>query len=137
MTILSVSPIEADHATLRCIVGHSKWTLLETDRVSTARELVREHVISVVLCECDLAPGTWIDMLGEIHNLPYPLPLIVTSKLADERLWAEALNLGAWDVLTKPFDHVEVLRSIRHAWQHRHNQIQLQAVASKLVKAAS
>jgi hypothetical protein len=34
----------------------------------------------------------------------------VTSRLADERLWAEALNLGAWDVLAKPFDADEVIR---------------------------
>jgi DNA-binding NtrC family response regulator len=136
VTILSLSPIESDHDVLRCIVSHSRWTLFKADRVSTAQNLVREHEVSVVLCERDLAPGTWIDMLHEIHNLPSPPSLIVTSRTADERLWAEALNLGAWDVLAKPFDRLEVLRSIRHAWQHRHDQIQLTAVPIDLMEAA-
>ena len=42
----------------------------------------------------------------------------MTSRLADERLWAEALNLGAWDVLAKPFDTNEVIRTVSIAGQH-------------------
>ena len=37
---------------------------------------------------------------------------------ADERLWAEALNLGAYDVLAKPFDRTEVMRVVSMAWMH-------------------
>ena len=43
--------------------------------------------------------------------------LIVTSRLADERLWAEALNLGAYDVLAKPFDSTEAMRVVGAAWR--------------------
>jgi len=41
--------------------------------------------------------------------------LVVTSKLADESLWAEVLNLGGDDVLAQPFDHEEVTRVVRSA----------------------
>ena len=43
--------------------------------------------------------------------------MIVTSRLADERLWAEALNLGAYDVLAKPFDRTEAMRVVAAAWR--------------------
>jgi FixJ family two-component response regulator len=62
-------------------------------------------------------------MLDHLTLLPYPPLLIVTSRLADERLWAEALNLGAWDVLAKPFEQDEVIRIVSVAcqhWQDRH-----------------
>jgi len=49
-------------------------------------------------------------------SLPDPPFLVVTSRLADDRLWAEALNLGAYDVLAKPFDKTEVNRIVRSAW---------------------
>jgi DNA-binding response OmpR family regulator len=49
--------------------------------------------------------------------LPDPPPLIVTSRLADERLWVEALNLGAFDVLAKPFDSTEAMRVVGAAWR--------------------
>jgi DNA-binding response OmpR family regulator len=57
-------------------------------------------------------------MLEHISCLPDPPFLIVTSRLADEQLWAEALNVGAYDVLAKPFDATEVMRTVSSAWQH-------------------
>jgi DNA-binding response OmpR family regulator len=45
-----------------------------------------------------------------------PPLLIVTSRLADDRLWTEALNLGAYDVIAKPFDRKEVDRVLNLAW---------------------
>jgi DNA-binding response OmpR family regulator len=62
-------------------------------------------------------------MLERISLLSDPPLFIVTSRLADERLWAEALNLGAWDVLAKPFESDEVIRIVTIAtqhWQDRH-----------------
>ena len=56
-------------------------------------------------------------MLEQVTILPDPPSLIVTSRLADERLWAEALNLGAYDVLAKPFPPTEAMRVIGAAWR--------------------
>jgi hypothetical protein len=42
--------------------------------------------------------------------------MIVTSRLADERLWAEVLNLGGYHLLAKPFDASEVVRVVGTAW---------------------
>jgi DNA-binding response OmpR family regulator len=64
-----------------------------------------------------LPPGSWKDVLEQVTILPDPPSLIVTSRLADERLWAEALNLGAYDVLAKPFDSAEAMRVIGAAWR--------------------
>ena len=57
-------------------------------------------------------------MLARIKRLPTPPLLIVTSRLADEYLWAEALNLGAYDVVAKPFDSHELIRVVSFAWLH-------------------
>lgn len=123
LTVLSVSPFEEDNSCLEAIIGHSRWTLLKADKLPTARDLLQRHDISVVVCERDLMAGTWIDILKQIQPMPHPPSLIVTSKLADDRLWAEALNLGAWDVLAKPFNRSEVIRSVKRAWDHWRYQI--------------
>jgi DNA-binding response OmpR family regulator len=81
----------------------------------------------VVVCERELLPGTYIDMLEHIATLPNVPSLIVTSRLADDRLWAEVLNLGAWDLLAKPFERGEGVRAIRSGWQHWHGRSQLSA----------
>jgi DNA-binding response OmpR family regulator len=46
-----------------------------------------------------------------------PPYLIITSRLADDYMWAEVLNLGAYDLLVKPFDPMEVYRVVGFACQ--------------------
>lgn len=124
-TVLSVSPFEQDHVAVYQILTRSKWTKLKVKTSTTlalalvALEKIR---IPVMLVERDLSPGSWRDLLEHSARLPSPPLLIVTSLLADERLWAEALNLGAWDVLAKPFDAQEVCRVVEGAWQRWRNQ---------------
>ncbi|MBZ5617232.1 MAG: response regulator [Acidobacteriia bacterium] len=137
LTVLSVSPIEGDHQSLESAIGHSRWMLFKADDLPSALALLQQREVAVVLCERDLLPGTWIDVLEQINALPSAPSLIVTSRLADERLWAEALNLGAWDVLAKPFDRSEVIRCMKSAWHHRNNQTQMPARAVQMMTAAS
>ena len=43
--------------------------------------------------------------------------MIVADRLADERLWAEVLSLGAYDLVPKPFETKEILRVLSTAWR--------------------
>ena len=115
--VLSVSPNVEDGASLERIFK-SGWGISSSATVASALSVLQETPIPIVICDCDIASGTWREMLDHIPLLPDPPLLIVTSQLADERLWAEALNLGAWDVLAKPFDADEVIRTVSVAWQH-------------------
>jgi len=134
VTVLSVSPTEADQFSLQEMFNHSKWQLCRTHSLGSALAFLQARKTPVVLCEADLLPGTWRDLFAQITGLPCSPTLIVTSRLADDRLWAEALNLGAWDVLTRPFDKNEVFRSVSVAWRHWKDQ-QENTTAMKLMKA--
>jgi len=118
VTVLSVSPHEEDHECLQSIFSHSKWKLCKASTLASALAMLGEQEMPVILCERDLLPGTWRDMLAPISDSPSRPLLLVSSRLADEQLWAEALNLGAYDVLAKPFDSREVFRSVSLAWLH-------------------
>ena len=135
--VLSVSPLDADHLSLEAIIGDSSVTLLKARDLMSARLLLQQHDIATVVCERDLLPGTYIDLLEQIKAMPNPPSLIVASRLADERLWAEALNLGAWDVLATPFDRNEVVRSVRSGWQHWRGRRELPANGNRLAFAAT
>ena len=116
--ILVVTPKEHEVSTLSHILGHSAWTLTTASDIGSACGLLRQHHVHVVMCDARLEDGTWKDMLDVIADLPEPPQLIVTASHADDRLWAEVLNLGAWDVLVKPYRPKEVYRTIHLAWQH-------------------
>jgi DNA-binding response OmpR family regulator len=63
----------------------------------------------VVLTDSSLPEGQcWKDVLRFAQETSDKLPVIVSSRLADERLWAEVLNLGGYDLLVKPFIAAEV-----------------------------
>ena len=124
VTLLSVGLIEEDHTSLEGILQCSqcdlrptcKWRLSACPTLASALAALRKDSVPIVVCESDLRPGTWKELLEELSALPDPPLLIVTSRFADERLWAEALNLGAYDVLAQPFDGSEVSRIVNMAW---------------------
>jgi CheY-like chemotaxis protein len=126
VTVLSLEPHPPDAAALRDILTSPQWPLcpgwkwnLEAALTPTAAlTAIREAPVHVVVCGCDSQPGTWKEMLRQFPLLANPPLLIVTSRLADDYLWVEALNLGAYDVLAKPFDHTEVVRTVSRACLH-------------------
>jgi DNA-binding NtrC family response regulator len=111
-TVLSISPIEDDHNSLQQIFSEFRWTVQRALTLPSAMAFLAENPAPVVICERDLAPGTWKDLLDGAIVLPQPPCVIVTSRLADEHLWAEALHVGAYDVLAKPFQTEEVIRIV-------------------------
>ena len=128
--LLSVSRIEDDHHSLTSILKRTgksafptaTWTLQSSLGLESALAMLREKQFPIIVSERDLSPGTWKQILAAIEALPNPPLLIVTSRLADEGLWGEVLNLGGWDVLAKPFDAEEVRRVLHTAWLHwQHN----------------
>ncbi len=99
--------------------GKLKHKIVKTAGLEKVKALLkREKGITVVLCcEQDLRDGTtWREVLEHAKTTESRPSVIVCSRLADERLWAEALNLGAHDVLrSEPVVHDELARVIGSA----------------------
>jgi hypothetical protein len=51
-----------------------------------------------------------------LGRMPCPPLLVVTSRIADDRLWSEVLNLGGYNVLAKPLNMKEVFHVVGLAW---------------------
>ena len=142
-SILSISPSEEDHISLDALLNgckkrESEWIVRAASTIQEGLVHLRDNRISVVLSERDLSAGTWKDVLAELQSMPDPPTLIVTSRLADEHLWAEALNLGAYDVLIKPFDQKEVSRILSSAWlrTRSRDELGIPAKTTKVTAAA-
>jgi FixJ family two-component response regulator len=120
MAVLSVSPHYGDHDALEEIFRSTEgeWKLYKSLSLQPATVLLRLHKIPIVVCECDLQPGSWRELQERTFSMPDAPLVIVTSRLADERMWSEVLNLGGWDVLAKPFDRTEVARVVETAGRH-------------------
>jgi DNA-binding response OmpR family regulator len=129
VTILTLNLTIEDRFYLREILTRNKsvlgpncrWRLQQSASVESVLRSVRcMPGIAVVICDDDPGSGEWRRLLVLTSALSRPPLLIVASRLADEHLWAEALNLGAHDVLAKPFECAEALRVVGYAvlrWQ--------------------
>jgi DNA-binding response OmpR family regulator len=111
-----VSGREEDHITLGHIFSHSNWQLHSVHNLGDACEALRRERVAVAICEQDLPDGNWKHLLAELIRCELPPVLVVTSRSADDCLWAEVLNLGGCDVLAKPFDAKEVVWAVSMAW---------------------
>jgi DNA-binding response OmpR family regulator len=121
-TILFVGMAQSDGRSLDKIFLDSNWQSHGAGNCQQALEFLDQHHVPVVLAEPELSDGSWRELLNGMASLSAPPNLIVSSRLADERLWAEVLNLGGFDVLMTPFETEEVLRvtfAARHNWGYR------------------
>jgi len=120
--ILAVSPFAGDRAQLARIFAGFAPVVRCTSTVTEALRILEAEAVAVVITESTFPEGrSWKHLLQATKVREVPPRLIIVSRLADERLWAEVLNLGGYDVLLKPFDVEEVLRVVSMAqagWEH-------------------
>ena len=118
-TIVAIFSDCEDRTLLVSIFAHSEWKLKFTRVLPETQNTLRKSTAGVVISDSRLSDGCcWKDLLTGMKDLRDPPPLIVADCLADERLWAGALNLGAYDLLAKPFDAREVLHAVTTACRH-------------------
>lgn len=129
VTVLIIGEPGVDRESLRSILSHSNWVVHEAASKAEAVDALLSHRISVVLCGCELADGDWRSILELVSDLPNAPPLIVTSRRADDSLWAEVLNLGGYDLLPAPFDRREVIRVTGVAWLHWKDKLPIRPLA--------
>lgn len=117
ITLLAISPNQEDRQSLESILDSGSWTVEGARSLREATAMLH-HGPNLILCEKELPDGNWKDVFREARDLDNPPPLVVVSRQADERLWAEVLNVGGYDVLLKPFERSEVCRVMGMALRH-------------------
>jgi DNA-binding NtrC family response regulator len=110
---LSGRPEDARQITLMVQPLHAFVEHVAT--VHHAQAKLREGEYDIVLTEATLPDGNWLDVLHLVRACPQELEVIVTDPQADSRLWSEALNRGAYDLIAQPFYEPEVQRILANA----------------------
>jgi len=136
--VLFVSPNDEDHRALIHILRPAGWSMDSAFSCVEAIQSLQIEPAPVVIVERDLPDGNWKTLHNQLMQMPFQPKLVVTSRLADERLWVEVLNLGGFDVLAQPFYTREVLRSVNAAcsrwddeWRKAHAGIEQAACCAR------
>ena len=122
-TVLGILPAREDWLSLSAAFADSGWMLVFTGTLRRLWQFCGAS-LSVWCYVTSVFPGA---IRGEIcctkmREMEDPPPLIVADCLADDPLWAEVLDLGAENLLAKPFHPGEGLRSVTTACRRQENQ---------------
>jgi len=113
--VLFVSPCREDATVLSRMLRSVSTSLHHVADLKHARAIMQGEPYQVILTEANLPDGTWRDVLELARNTEPASEVIVTDASADARFWAEALNLGAYDLIAQPFATAEVQRILSNA----------------------
>jgi len=125
--ILFVSGRHEDARRLSQMLAALPVILDHAESLDRAQIKLEESEYSVILTESVLQDGNWLDVLHLARRSPNELQVIVTDPHADARLWAQALNLGAFDVLSQPFYEPEVRRILYNACSRTESHVHAMA----------
>lgn len=113
--VLIISPSAVDATSLTQMLGSIAIPCDHVETLKRARQKLEAEAFGVVLTEARLPDGTWADVVRLVEQAKRPSAVVVTANLGDARLWLDALELGAYDVLAKPFCCGEVQRILANA----------------------
>ncbi|HUB34900.1 MAG TPA: response regulator [Bryobacteraceae bacterium] len=113
--ILLISGRQEDARQISQMVRSLPLAVEYAESLHHARAKLRQAEYEVVLTEAKLPDGNWLDVLHLVRACPQDLEVIITDPHADARLWSEALNRGAYDLIAQPFYEAEVCRILHNA----------------------
>ena len=118
VSALLVGEFESDRILVHEIFRLQGWRLFEARDRRRALECLGKNPVQVVIAESESPAWNWKRILSDLRRLA-PVPqLVVTSRTADDYLWAEVLNVGGYDVLPQPLERDEVERVVASARRH-------------------
>ena len=113
--ILIVSQRTGIYLSIARMLRDTDIEVAAADSLPRSLDRLRQQDVSIVICDRDLPGGGWKALLVAMDGIPAAPPLVVTARDADDKLWAEVLNLGGYDVLAQPLDATEVQRVLLQA----------------------
>ena len=112
LPLLLVTSDDQNEVSLRAMLDGTFRAMYWVSNCDEAAHLLKALNPCVVLVEADVRTGDWKRLLDRASNLQRSPEVIVFSRVADVRLWAEVLTLGGYDLLQVPFEAEEVRRTI-------------------------
>lgn len=112
-TVLLVDDERSIRASLRTVLANLGFEVLEAARGEEALSLIRTANIDAVLLDINMPGLDGIDVCRAIRRELPRLPIIMLTIQGDEQKKVEALDAGADDYVTKPFQLLELIARLR------------------------
>ena len=116
--VLLVDDDEQIREILRRILQR-RHAVVEADSAAAARQRLETGQFAVVLCDIRMAGMSGMDLLREIGASKADVAVVMVTGVDDPRVADEALQLGAYGYLLKPFTPSQVIITVASAVRRR------------------
>jgi two-component system response regulator AtoC len=130
-TILVADDDPTIRANLATLLESEGYRVTEAADGRQAAERWNDRDVSLVLLDLKMPGAGGLELLGEFQDRLDETPTIVITAFGGSQAAIEAMKLGAYDYITKPFDLDEVLFTVRRALTQQALAAQVRALADE------
>ncbi|MBI4246472.1 MAG: sigma-54-dependent Fis family transcriptional regulator [Candidatus Rokubacteria bacterium] len=117
-TVLVVDDEEGVRASIRAIL-EDQCEVLEAPAGAEALDLLRRHEVDLVMLDQRLPGEAGMELLPRVKALDPSIIVVLVTAVRDVRTAVEAMRLGAYDYLVKPFDVDDILMVVQRSLEKR------------------
>jgi DNA-binding NtrC family response regulator len=117
-TVLVVDDEHGVRASVRAILEDT-CRVLEAEDGNQALEILRHHEVDVVMLDQRMPGDPGIQLLPRVKALDPTLVVVLATAVRDVRTAVEAMRMGAYDYLVKPFDVDDIILLVQRALEKR------------------
>ena len=128
-TILVADDDPVIRGNLALLLRSEGYAVVEVADGLWAAEALADPAVSLALLDLKMPGRSGMDLLRGHQDRLEETPVIVVTALGGSAAAIEAMKLGAFDYVTKPFDLDEVLFAVRRALTQRSLVAQVRALA--------
>ena len=118
MPVLLASERDDDYQRLQALLQDTKWSVERALSWGEVSSFCGRVVSPVVLVDRHFQGSNWRSTVSSLLNPAASRCLILLSDVSDSYLWNELVQHGGFDVLARPFERSEVLRTLAFAQKH-------------------
>jgi len=122
--VLVVDDEETLRALLQRILQNAGYDVITAPNGQKALSVIAGGGIDIALLDISMPGLSGIDVLGKIKADELDICVVMVTAVVDVQVAVEAMKLGAYDYITKPFGQAEVLGKIRQAFLSWQEQLQ-------------
>src|SRR3989441_2833331 len=116
------------------LILEDRYEVLEAADGRQALERLRASPVDLVLLDIRLPEMDGIEVLERMKAVDDGVEVILVTAVKTVRIAVDAMKLGAFDYLTKPFDEDELLSLIRRALEKRSLEREVAFLRSELAR---
>jgi hypothetical protein len=116
---IRILAISQDRGCLERLTGLADiydWDLSSCANCARAAALLETEPVPIVFCDRDILEIPWRDAVDILLRSDRSRCIILCSKRDDDHLWQEATRCGGYDVVRKPIQEEQVVRTVDFAW---------------------